>query len=69
MTKMLHRNIEKLAAAKAVKNEGSLRMKDLHTSGKAQLTVENRDKRKKTRSREEAEEKQIKNAVKRVSRS
>jgi len=63
----VHKNIEKVVAARAVKNEGaSMRMKELLEKGKAQLAAEERQKRKKKRSKEEREAVSLANAQKRL---
>mmetsp|Transcript_16837 Transcript_16837/g.27291 ORF Transcript_16837/g.27291 Transcript_16837/m.27291 type:complete len:113 (-) Transcript_16837:985-1323(-) len=66
MSRLLHNNIERLAAAKAVKNDSGLRLKELTEKGKEQLKVENMSTKKKTRTKEEAELKQLENAKKKV---
>lgn len=67
-TRLLHQNIERLAAAKAVKNDGNLlRIKELAEKGKAQLHLEEKSKqKKKSRKREEIEALQIEKAQQRL---
>ena len=71
MTKMLHRNIERLAAARTMRAEGNskLRTKDLRASGKEQNKIEDKETKKKgPRSRVEAQESQLKNAMKKLNK-
>ncbi|GBG25156.1 Hypothetical Protein FCC1311_013732 [Hondaea fermentalgiana] len=67
-TKLLHANIERLAAAKAVKNDGQLlRIKELAEKGKVQLQLEEKSKQKKrSRKREEIEALQLEKAQQRL---
>jgi hypothetical protein len=71
MTKMLHRNIERLACARTMRAEGNskLRTKDLRASGKEQNKIEDKEAtRKGPRSRAEAQESQLKNAMKKLNK-
>ena len=64
-TRMLHNNIEKIISAKAIKNEGSLRLRQLEKTGKAQLALENASRAKKQRKRDDTQAVALKNAQKR----
>ena len=70
VTKLLHRNIESLMAAKVIKNQGGFKLRDLRQVGKAQVAVEERTtKKKKKRTKEDAMELAIQNASSRVEAS
>ncbi len=68
-TRMLHNNIEKIISAKAIKNEGSLRLRQLEKTGKAQLALENASRAKKQRKRDDTQAIALKNAQKRYEKS
>mmetsp|Transcript_12720 Transcript_12720/g.14838 ORF Transcript_12720/g.14838 Transcript_12720/m.14838 type:complete len:88 (+) Transcript_12720:267-530(+) len=67
-TKMLHKNIENLMAAKVMRNEGILKLSDMRTRGKEQLKVEAKTKKKKNKNKEDAQIKQLQNAKARLTR-
>ena len=66
--KLLHKNIERLAAAKALKNEGKLSLTDLRTKGRDQLAIEKGHVKKKTRTREDIMKRSLENAADKVSK-
>lgn len=66
---MLHRNIENLMAAKAVrggKRESGLKLKDMQRRGEKQLKVEQSKTKKRNRSDEEKQIRQLQKAAKRL---
>ena len=69
VTKLLHRNIESLMAAKVIKNQGGFKLKDLRKAGKTQRDVEERSSKKKKRTKADAIVESIKNASSRVEAS
>ena len=66
--KLLHKNIERLAAAKALKNEGKLSLSDLLGTAKEQLALEKGKARKKKRTREDIMKNALENAADRVTK-
>jgi len=65
-TKMLHKNIENLMAAKVMRNDGILKLSDMRKRGQEQMKVEARTKKKKRKTKEEAQVKQLENATSRL---
>lgn len=63
---MLHRNIENLMAAKALKNDGRLILEDMQRRGKDQLKVMEKTKKRKHKTKAEAMTKQLKTASDRL---
>jgi len=69
VTKVLHKNIETLAAAKVMKNEGRFALKDLRTKGQHQLKFDSVEKKRKCKNKVDTELRHLENAKKKTERS